>query len=153
MIFEWSLDENLFWKENLDEWKCFIFLKRHRQFYCTINVNNNFLPSNRCEPWVPRQVTDKTVHRHVTWRHFTDKVWDSSGPDTFEDSSPTNKCLWNFKIKKNNICARKYLWRKEDICMIFPIILSGQWVYMVCLALSFVFTNTFRDQNSLPYLS
>ena len=30
MTFEWSLDENLFWKEIFDEWKCFIFLKKKK---------------------------------------------------------------------------------------------------------------------------
>ena len=58
MTFEWSLDEKVFWKETFDEWNCFIFpkkkkkkkkKKKHRKVYCPINVNNNFLPSNRNE--------------------------------------------------------------------------------------------------------
>ena len=55
MTFKRSLDENLFWKETSDEWNCFAFYfwkikkkkKNHRQLYCPININNNFLPSNR----------------------------------------------------------------------------------------------------------
>ena len=43
----WSLNENLFWKETSDERNCFIFLNKHRQLYSPVNVNNNFLPSNR----------------------------------------------------------------------------------------------------------
>ena len=50
MMFEWSLDENPFWKETFDKWECFIFFKRHRQIYSPTNVNNNFLPSNKYEP-------------------------------------------------------------------------------------------------------
>ena len=48
-MFKWSLDENLFWKDIFDEWNCFIFLNKHRQLYSPVNVNNNFLPSNRNE--------------------------------------------------------------------------------------------------------
>ena len=44
MTFKWSLDKNLFWKET----NRFIFLKiEKQQLYCQINVNINFLPSNR----------------------------------------------------------------------------------------------------------
>ena len=47
MIFKWSLDENLFWKEIFDKWNYFIFLKKYWQLYCPINVSNNLLPSSR----------------------------------------------------------------------------------------------------------
>ena len=49
MAFKWSLDEILFRKETFDKWKCFIFLNKHQQLYCPVNLNNNFLPSNRYE--------------------------------------------------------------------------------------------------------
>ena len=77
MTFEWSLDKNLFWKETFDEWKCFIFLKRHRQFYGPINVNITFLPSNRYGPRtyspLDREVPDnfdcvmKCLKRSILW--------------------------------------------------------------------------------------
>ena len=45
----------------------------------------------------PRQFTDKTVHRHVYWRQFTDKIRDSS-PTDLKTVHRQKKCICIYGI-------------------------------------------------------
>ena len=46
-----------------------------------LNTRNRIRKRKYVKAEVPRQFTDKTVHRHVFWRQFTDKIGDSSPTD------------------------------------------------------------------------
>ena len=82
MTFKQSLHEILFWKETFDEWNYFIFLKKNKTKQklkknmgnCSqININNNFLPSNRNEAiehtsiWLDALKTKRFQMMFIVW--------------------------------------------------------------------------------------
>ena len=50
---------------------------------------------------VPRQFTDRTVHRHVFWRQFTDTFGDSSPTQFFQRMFMSMEIMFHILIEEN----------------------------------------------------
>ena len=93
----------------------------------------------------------ETVHRHVFWRQFTDKIGDSSPTHLKTKKKRKKVCETSRWRKMLYVLAKKKKKKKMEIFIWYSH--HTFWTCMVHSALSFVFTNIFGHHSFLPLVA